>query len=325
MDSVDFLKQLRLRRSSLMRTNFQDHKAKSIREPEQLPGSSEEAQNWQEANRKFWEANPMRYDWKEKVGFQEFTEPFYKEIDTRFFSNSWEYMPWKKVPFDTLIDFENLRTKNVLEIGVGNGSHAQLLATHAGSYTGIDLTSYAVKSTSERMKINNLKADIREMDAEQMSFPDETFDFIWTWGVIHHSANTKQIVKEMHRVLKRGGDAIVMVYNRSGWNYYVCGGLIHGLILGNYFKTGSLFKTMQGITDGALARYYTPASWRILVQDLFDVKYVIIKGSKSELFPIPGGKIKNSIMRIVPNEITRFFTNTCRMGSFLISKIEKRP
>jgi len=234
-------------------------------------------------------------------------------------------MPWRKVPFDALIDFENLRTRNILEIGVGNGSHAQLLATYAGSYTGIDLTSYAAESTSKRLNINNLKADIMQMDAEKLSFPDETFDFIWTWGVIHHSSNTKQILKEMHRVLKPGGEAIVMVYNRGWWNYYICGGLIHGIIFGKYFKDGSLFKIMQGITDGALARYYTPTSWNMLVQDFFQVKYIIVKGSKSELFPIPGGRIKNTIMRIIPNAITRFLTNKCRMGSFLISKIEKKP
>jgi len=292
--------------------------------PEQLPHTAEEAIKWQDANRSFWESHPMRYDWKEDIGHNEYTKEFYHEIDQRFFSNVYEFMPWKTIPFDTLIDFENLKQKKMLEIGVGNGSHAQLLAKAAGSYTGIDLTSYAVHSTSERLKLLNIQSEILQMDAEKMSFQDSSFDFIWSWGVIHHSSNTKQILQEIYRILKPGGEAIIMVYHRGWWNYYICGGLIRGIIMGDIFKTRSLSRTVQRHTDGALARYYTPSSWRKLVEELeFKVDYIIVKGSKAELFPIPSGKIKSTLMSLVPNAITRFLTNQCHMGSFLISKIVK--
>lgn len=308
-----------------MKTNFRkDFAPDTFVMPEQLPSTSEEAKQWQEANRSFWESHPMRYDWKEKVGYDAYTEPFYKEIDKRFFSNVYEYMPWKDIPFDTLIDFQDLKLKKVLEIGVGNGSHAQLLATYANSYTGIDLTNYAVKSTSERLKLFDIPGEIYQMDAEKMSFEDATFDFVWSWGVIHHSSNTEQILREIYRILKPGGEAVIMVYHRGWWNYYICNGLIHGIILGDIFRTRSLSKTAQNHTDGALARYYTTASWKNLAQELkFRVCYIVIKGQKSDLFPIPGGKIKNFLMNLIPNKITRFFTNQCNMGGFLISKILK--
>ena len=63
------------------------------------------------------------------------------------------------------------------------------------------------------------------MDAEHLEFPDETFDFVWSWGVIHHSANTEAIIREIHRVLKPGGEARVMVYHRNSINFWI------GLIL----------------------------------------------------------------------------------------------
>lgn len=297
----------------------------SFTSPEQLPGCAEEAKTWQEANRSFWESNPMRYDWKRAVEVEPFSKPFYKEIDTRFFYNVWEFMPWEKVPFDNLIDFEALQGKKVLEIGVGIGSHAQLLAERATSYSGIDITEYAVKATSERLKLFGLRGEVFQMDAEEMAFPDTTFDTIWSWGVIHHSSNTKRIVREMHRVLKPGGEAIIMVYHRGWWNYYLLGGLIHGIIRGGLFRTGSLHKTMQSNTDGALARYYSARSWRRMVGELFRVDYILIKGSKPEVFPIPGGRIKSALMAVVPNFLTRFMTNSCGMGSFLVSRLVKMP
>lgn len=293
--------------------------------PEQLPACAEEAKTWQEANRLFWESNPMRYDWKRAVEAEPFCQSFYKEIDTRFFRNVWEFMPWEKVPFDNLIDFEALQGKKVLEIGVGIGSHAQLLAERAASYTGIDITEYAAQATSERLKLFGLRGEVFQMDAEQMTFPDATFNTIWSWGVIHHSSNTQRIVREMHRVLKPGGEAIIMVYHRGWWNYYLLGGLIHGIIRGGLFRTGSLHKTLQSVTDGALARYYNAPSWRRMVGELFRVDYILIKGSKPEVFPIPGGRIKSALMAVVPDSLTRFMTNSCGMGSFLVSRLVKIP
>ncbi|MCX7177141.1 MAG: class I SAM-dependent methyltransferase [Proteobacteria bacterium] len=291
--------------------------------PEKIPSSKDEAQEWQHANRSFWESTPMRYDWKEDVEHTEGSKEFFEEIDRRFYGNVRPFMPWTRIPFDNLIPFEDLKHKSVLEIGVGMGSHASLLAAHALSYTGIDLTDYAVKMTTARMKLLERDADIRRMDAEAMEFPDSTFDFIWSWGVIHHSSNTRRILQEMHRVLKSGGQAVIMVYNRGWWNYYICGGLINGLLRGGIFKFGSLAKAIQANTDGALARYYSAQSWTILASEYFDVNHVVVAGPKTDVFPIPGGRFKKALMRLIPDWATRFLTNQCRMGGFLISKLVK--
>ncbi len=293
----------------------------SFNASEQLPQSTEEAKDWQAANRDFWENSPMRYDWRNSVPYEEFSRPFYEEIDRRFFETVKKFMPWKKVPFDNLLDFEAIKNKSVLEIGVGMGSHAQLIASHAGQYTGIDLTHYAVKATSERLKVFGLKGSIMQMDAEKMSFPDASFDTIWSWGVIHHSSNTQGIIREIRRVLKPGGEAIIMVYYRGWWNYYTVGSLFYGIALGGFFRTRSLAKSVQMNTDGAIARYYTKRSWHELVDEHFNVEYTVIKGPKTDVFPLPGGKIKRFVMAMFPDAFTRFLTNRCHMGCFLISKL----
>ncbi|MBK7629849.1 MAG: class I SAM-dependent methyltransferase [Ignavibacteriales bacterium] len=55
-----------------------------------------------------------------------------------------------------MIDFESLKNKKVLEIGVGNGSHAALLAKYAKDFTGIDLTDYAITRLQTDLKFLNL-------------------------------------------------------------------------------------------------------------------------------------------------------------------------
>ncbi len=268
----------------------------------------------------------MRYDFSEGIGATEFSKDFYEKVDERFFSDVWTFMPWNKVPFDPLIDFASLSKKDVLEIGVGNGSHAQIISGFAGSYTGIDLTEYAVKSTTKRLQLLDQvrpHVSVTRMDAEKMDFADGSFDFVWSWGVIHHSANTRKILEEIHRVLRPGGAVITMVYYRNYWNYYIVSGLFRGIFQGTLWKTRSLHETRQGLIDGAIARYYTIPEWRSLVSDLFSVEGVKIYGSKSELLPLPSGRVKSVLKSLIPNSLGRVLTNQCRMGMFLVSTLRK--
>lgn len=294
--------------------------------PTALPQTPEQAKAWQEANRSWWESHPMRYDFTETVKVEEFTREFYEEVDRRFFSDARPYLPYKNLPFESLIGFDTLSNKDVLEIGVGMGSHAQLLASHAGSFAGIDLTDYAVKSTTQRMKLFGLdKPNVRimRMDAENLEFDDASFDFVWSWGVIHHSSNTRNVLREIHRVLRPGGRATTMVYHRNFWNYYIYAGFFGGIVKRHLFKTGSLHRVRQTEIDGALARFYTVDEWKDLVSEFFKVEDIRIMGSKSELVPLPGGHVKSAVLRAIPDGVGRFFTNSCRMGTFLVSTLRK--
>lgn len=302
---------------------FEEDAPRGFDSPTDLPEGHDESQAWQDANRAWWEKHPMRYDWRKGVEFEEFSREFYEEIDRRFLLPSQDFLPWKEIPFDPLIDFGALAGKDVLEIGVGNGCHAGLIAPRARSFTGIDLTEYAVKSTSKRMELSGIDATILAMDAEQMEFEDNRFDFIWSWGVIHHSANTRKIIEEMHRVMRPGGTAVTMVYHRSWWWYYVMNGLIRGILLGGLLRERSLHRLTQHNTDGALARYYTVREWKAMVSDLFQIDRMRIMGNKTEVIPLPAGKLKEHVEAALPSAFTRFLTNTCRLGYFLVCTMRK--
>jgi hypothetical protein len=114
--------------------NFSDagfgNKAIGFDRPTQLPLDATQHRTWQLANRSWWEASPMRYDWRQDIGHVAGTVEYFQEIDRRFLSTVRSYMPWRDIPFDAIIPFEKLRAWDVLEIGVGQGTHAQLLAPH---------------------------------------------------------------------------------------------------------------------------------------------------------------------------------------------------
>ena len=174
------------------------------------------------------------------------------------------------------------------------------------------------------MELLNLKsARIMQMDAEEMTFPDSSFDYIWTWGVIHHSADTRKILEQMHRVLRPGGRANVMVYHRSVWKYYVYDGLIRGVLQGDIFRGNTLLQINQSATDGAIARYYRPNEWRNLASDLFKIDRFRIYGLKSDMVPLPAGRFKDWVQNMLPDTLTRTFTNTLGWGSFLTIHMRK--
>lgn len=300
-------------------------KATGFDSPTKLPVSADQARQWQDANRSWWESSPMRYDWDEPIEGETGSPEYFAEIDRRFFDSSRHYLPWNERPFDRLIRFSSLRDMDVLEIGIGHGSHAGLIAPHCRSFTGIDLTERASRMTAQRLAQAGVPATILRMDAERMDFVDNSFDWIWSWGVIHHSSDTSRVLAEMHRVLRPGGSATVMVYYRGFWHYYVHHVLLRPLLhrLRGASAKGAHEEVQRG-TDGAIARFYRMGEWRALCSPLFDVERCFVLGQKSDVMPLPAGALKRAAGRWVPDGVTRTLTNRLRMGSFLVAEMRRR-
>jgi 2-polyprenyl-3-methyl-5-hydroxy-6-metoxy-1,4-benzoquinol methylase len=278
----------------------------------------------QSESRRWWETNPMSYDWHRTLHSSEGTRRFYEEIDHRFFSSSSFYRGNK--PFERYIPFGSLRGSRVLEIGCGLGSHAKLLSDAGCNLTCIDLTERAVQNTRQRLELWGLPADVRQMDAEQMDFPDEEFDLVWSWGVIHHSSDTAGIIRQVHRVLRPNGEFRVMVYHRRSLSGLYC--LARGLLSGKAFQGMSVQDILSFYTDGYMARFYTRREWRdLLVSCGFSEVQTCVLGQKSELIPLPGkgvaGRIKQSLLGALPDQVAEralavagyFLFSTARKGA----------
>jgi SAM-dependent methyltransferase len=118
------------------------------------------------------------------------------------------------VPF---ADFSSTAGLKVLEVGVGMGSDSVRFAAAGAVLTGIDLTQRAVDITRRRLSLNRLSADIRVADAEELPFADASFDVVYSWGVLHHTPNTRRALSEACRVLVPGGRLKAMLYHRWSW------------------------------------------------------------------------------------------------------------
>jgi SAM-dependent methyltransferase len=113
--------------------------------------------------------------------------------------------------------FDASRGSKVLEIGVGLGADHQRFASCGADLWGVDLTERAVEHTRHRLSCFGLASQIAVGDAENLAFADDSFDVVYSWGVLHHSPDTARAIQEVHRVLKVGGVARIMIYHT--WSF----------------------------------------------------------------------------------------------------------
>jgi len=116
--------------------------------------------------------------------------------------------------------FSEARGKRVLEIGCGLGTDGAQFAQAGASYVGMDLSAASVVLAKTNLQQRGVPANCLVSDAEALPFADCTFDIVYSHGVLHHTPNLPAAVAEVHRVLRPGGRAIVMMYHRASLNYY---------------------------------------------------------------------------------------------------------
>jgi ubiquinone/menaquinone biosynthesis C-methylase UbiE len=132
----------------------------------------------------------------------------------------------------------DLKNKRVLEIGPGAGGHSALFAKYGAIMASADLTFSRARSTQAKFDLMDDMAkgcQALQADAEALPFAENTFDIVYSNGVLHHTPDTQRAIAEVHRVLKPGSRAVIMLYCKSSWHYWVnmflCLGLLKGKAL----------------------------------------------------------------------------------------------
>src|SRR5215510_7964764 len=166
--------------------------------------------NLKERVRAFWQANPCGTKFAEA---EPGSRKFYELVEAHRYSTEWH------IP--EAADFSATRGLKVLEIGCGLGTDGAQFARAGAEYTGVDLTEASVDLARKRFELSALPGEFRVADAEKLDFPDASFDLVYSHGVLHHTPNIAAAVKEIHRVLKPAGRAIVMLYHRGSYNYRI--------------------------------------------------------------------------------------------------------
>jgi SAM-dependent methyltransferase len=160
--------------------------------------------------RAFWQAHPCGTKFSDaEIG----TREFFERVEAHRYAKEWH------IP--AAANFAAARGLRVLEIGCGLGIDGAQFALAGADYTGIDLTNASIELARKRFELAGLRGEFRIADAEQLDFPDNAFDLVYSHGVLHHTPDTARAVREIHRVLKPGGRAIVMLYHRGSYNYRI--------------------------------------------------------------------------------------------------------
>ena len=116
-----------------------------------------------------------------------------------------------------LIDFNG---KRILEIGLGQGTDAEQIVHRGGIYTGVDLTEESVKRVNMRFSLKDLPFEsIEQASALRLPFADNSFDIVFSHGVLHHIPEIRRAQAEIARVLRPGGELIAMLYAKWSLNY----------------------------------------------------------------------------------------------------------
>ena len=160
--------------------------------------------------RAFWQSHPCGTKFADAAPG---TRLFYERVEEHRYRTEWH------IP--KAADFASTGGLHVLEIGCGLGTDGAQFAKAGAIYTGVDLTEAAVDLARRRFEFSGLQGTFRTADAEKLDFEDDTFDLVYSHGVLHHTPDTAGAVREVYRVLKPGGRAIVMLYHRGSYNYHI--------------------------------------------------------------------------------------------------------
>jgi SAM-dependent methyltransferase len=119
-------------------------------------------------------------------------------------------------------DFAAAADRVVLEIGIGMGcDHQQWARARPRHLLGTDLSRRSIAYTRERFDLFNLKSDLILADCECLPLSSGCVDIVYSWGVMHHTPDTQQAVREAHRVLRPGGTAKIMIYHKWSLTGYM--------------------------------------------------------------------------------------------------------
>ena len=202
--------------------------------------------------------------------------------------------------------------RSFLEIGCGMGFHTETMVRAGARVTAVDLSPTSVAATRRRLELKGLQAEVIEGDAEHLPFEDRSFDFVWSWGVIHHSSRTGRVVRNIARVLRPEGECRVMVYNRqSTWAMSI---LVRDYLLRGQFLRKSFEETLYESSDGFTARFYPPEQFEDLFRTFFDNVTSVIMGQESDVLPLPH-KMRDIAIRLLPRSYQERAQS--RRGSFI--------
>ena len=258
----------------------------------------------------FWNKRPcnIRHS-KKEIG----TKEYFNDVETK------KYLVESHIP--TFADFSKWNGKKVLEIGCGIGTDSINFARNGAILTCVDISEESMNLCKKRFEVFGLNARFVLCNAEELDtlFKDETFDLIYSFGVIHHTPNPENVMKAIEKLCNDNTEIKIMLYARYSWKSF------ESLIKYGYKFNFSLKKSIQYYAEAQLgcpvAYTYTNKELKQLFHN-FEIK----KLEKNHIFPynisyyIKGIYKKRLIFRIMPNKVFSWLENklACNLSKIVL-------
>lgn len=227
--------------------------------------------------RDFWSENPVGPQNRTEVdSWKEYFELFDEiregvDVEPYEFSNE-------------IHGYESAGGKRVLDYGCGNGYVLARYAENGADVVGVDITDKAVELSRKRFEVGGLEGTFLRNDGRTVPLADGSFDIVCSMGVLHHIPDPGDVISELHRVLKPGGEFITMVYHRNSFRYHVT--LRKRKWIGSDPFRGKPLDEQVNMIDGPKNPYgtaYTKSELEELLSAFTDHEFRVNKLSRSEL------------------------------------------
>jgi len=254
--------------------------------------------------RRFWNADPcgsryleQRQDFEAHARMRYGLEPFIAD-----FAN-----------------FSSARGKKVLEIGVGLGADYLEWLKAGALATGVDLSPASIEQAKLRCQSAGYKPDLQVADAENLPFPANSFDVVYSYGVMHHSPDTPRCINETWRVLKPGGEARIMIYHHPSLT-----GILLWLRYGAW-RGKSLRESVYNYLESPGTKSYSREEALFLMQRFRNVNAKVVFSPGDLLLHQPSARFQSGFYRTLWKLYPRWLLKTValRWGLFLLLTASK--
>ena len=211
-----------------------------------------------------------------------------------------EYAPW----MPKVMGFNDFFGARLLEVGCGMGTDLLQFARCGAKVTGVDLTPRSIEISRHHLDVYGYHGEFAITDAEKLPFANDSFDVVYSNGVLHHTADTASAVREIHRVLRPGGQARVMLYHRGSLAYWGQVILLHGILRGEFLRGNSAADIMSKYVEfnqsggRPLVKVYSRDQARRLFSMFREVKVQVEQLTQNELYFLGGVILKGVFRRL---------------------------
>jgi ubiquinone/menaquinone biosynthesis C-methylase UbiE len=231
--------------------------------------------------REQWSKDPAGavYGDSHEVGTREFFDAVERHRYT-------EYAPW----MPEVMGFNEFAGQRLLEVGCGMGTDLLQFARGGARVTAVDLTPRSIEISRRHLSLYGASGEFALADCETLPFADESFDVAYSNGVLHHTPDTAGAVREIHRVLRPGGQARVMLYHRRSFGYWTQIILRQGILRGEFLRGCSPADIMSKyveVNQGGgrpLVKAYSRSEARRLFSMFRSVKIQVEQLTRPELY-----------------------------------------